>query len=810
MMRTATRLLVPAIVAAVSWSWAAAAEPAAPPPPKKYTVVLRFRIDAARAQRVAQFRELVDYLEALGFQKDPGPPGEEEDPSQNRMTGTIPSDRARRILDEPRVKAVILMPEGYKVPDEADKPVPVRLRLAAGFSPDAQRRLEDQVRERLRGFGFVEAVGYDHRGHTRLAGSIPAGELYTLLTDLRWQPAGWLLPEQPIAELPLPIKNVSPVLLTEVVPDAVSAARDLPPLQGPQGEPEPAEKITADLRALMEQKDEAAKPRRLEVILSSTPPEGNQTWRRTFARRVPGVALEGRLGPLVTVLAPPEQATALAELPIVSTVRLPRPALEQSVGEEKPGNLRALLAAGGWSAGGSERPHRVEVSRIMRRVAVLDSDFRGYKDFLGKGLPANTRLLDFTEIVRPDLQPEPYPQDGQAVGQGTRRALALVQAAPKAQLTLIRVDPSSPYQVEAVARAINGEPIPLEGIDEREAELSAEDQRLQDRREELRRERKVIASNFGDDPESMKQRRAFAEKQARLEADQRALDRRRAELARWLQERGNLRGIQVVWSGLVWNEGYPLAGGSTLSHYFDDRPFRAALWLQSAGDARGQTWTGLFRDADGNRAMEFAPPEAPLRPKRWTSELNFFGWQPVGGKPVPELPDNAVVRVSVQWREPHDPEYQEPGADVYRRPLATLRLVVLRQPDPEGEKRPADDLEVVAWSSGLPQRLDNDPRSATYEQVVEFKVHPAGRYALRVEGLVPKGIRPAGAVALPGAETQWELRPRIFVETVDAASRKLGRVIFLDYATDGGPGMPADSREIVPVRPAGAPSRPRR
>src|SRR5262249_27709191 len=161
---------------------------------------------------------------------------------------------------------------------------------------------------------------------------------------------------------------------------------------------------------------------------------------------------------------------------------------------------------------------------------------------------------------------------------------------------------------------------------------------------------------------------------------------------------------------------------------------------------------------DGNRVMEFAPPGTALRPERWTSELNFFGWQKAGEKqPVPDLPADTVVRISVQWREPHDPDYQEPGADVYRRPLATPRRAGLRQLDPEGKKRPADDFEVVAVPGGLPQRLDNDPRAATYEQVVEFKVNPAGRYALRVEGLVPTGIRPAGAVSLPGPQQSWEL-----------------------------------------------------
>ena len=37
---------------------------------------------------------------------------------------------------------------------------------------------------------FHEAVGYDHRRFTRVVGTIPAGQVETLLFDLREQPAG--------------------------------------------------------------------------------------------------------------------------------------------------------------------------------------------------------------------------------------------------------------------------------------------------------------------------------------------------------------------------------------------------------------------------------------------------------------------------------------------------------------------------------------------------------------------------------------------------------------------------------------------
>src|SRR5205807_9036983 len=104
-----------------------------------------------------------------------------------------------------------------------------------------------------------------------------------------------------------------------------------------------------------------------------------------------------------------------------------------------------------------------------------------------------------------------------------------------------------------------------------------------------------------------------------------------------------------------------------------------------------------------------------------------------GGR-APEVPVQTRIRISFQWSEAHDPSFLRSGEDAYRVPLANVGLIVLRQRDPSGAKLPADDLEVVAYSTGLPQRLANRPDAAVYEQTVEFTADAAGRYALRVEG----------------------------------------------------------------------------
>jgi hypothetical protein len=137
--------------------------------------------------------------------------------------------------------------------------------------------------------------------------------------------------------------------------------------------------------------------------------------------------------------------------------------------------------------------------------------------------------------------------------------------------------------------------------------------------------------------------------------------------------------------------------------------------------------------------------------------------------------------------------------------LANLNLVVLHQLDPAAAKQPRDDLQAVAQSVSLPQRLDNEPGWATYEQTVEFTVKEAGRYVLRVEGHIPDGIRPPGAPTLPILQRWGEIHPRIFLQTLDGP----GRAVFADYApTVGSQGMPGDARAVITVGAADLRNRP--
>jgi hypothetical protein len=826
---------------------AAESQPVTPPPPEEYEVRLRYRITTPRDLHVAQYDAMVEHLKKNSFEFVPPlesmPRTDREDRGKNLLTGLVPSKSVRRLLDNRHVESLLLSPPGFKLPVQSDGPVQVRLELASGFPAARQLDLANQTRVLLGELGFSEAVGYDHRGyagrpHSRLVGTIGANRLEDLLKDLRREPSGWLAPLIAPADLPAPLHMVNPVIITEVLPDPRPPKDITPPAAR---SPEHLDKLSDELWALVENKVEQDKIARVEIILAVAPIETDSTWRHVLASAAPSLFIEGRLGAIVTGELRLTQSRALAALPIVSTVRLPRPArvLIDAAVKPKADNRQAL------SASGLDELHKSGYRGKGWRIAIVDSDFAGFEERVkNKQLPASTRLVDLTTERHPDIYPDVALADPKWRGHGTQCALAAALAAPEAELTLIRIDPAAPYQLRAIAEYINGSAIRSEHIDRRQDELQTDAAVLAQRRAVLLRERRDILESFADESRFDEEygllgavgawlfsdRQWHLRRMAEFERDQTAHRARERRFDQFLRELMRLRGIHIVSSSLVWNDGYSLGGGSALSRWFDETP-QKALWFLAAGNTRGQTWAGMFCDEDGNGAMEFAAPETPRK-----SELNFLAWQPFERERVVDLPAGATIRVSLQWREPHDPAFffRSGDPDAYHKPLADLRLIALRQRDPDGKKHPADDFEVVARSGGLPQRLDNSPNSATYELDLHFRVAQPGRYALRIErqlpkkwvlgvdptgdrhvlrlldGLAPSGIRPLGKAVLPAYEKTWELRPRLFVEAIDAASSRQGRPLFLDYATDRGTvGMPADSRSVVTVGAANLSKQPR-
>jgi len=81
--------------------------------------------------------------------------------------------------------------------------------------------------------------------------------------------------------------------------------------------------------------------------------------------------------------------------------------------------------------------------------------------------------------------------------------------------------------------------------------------------------------------------------------------------------------------------------------------------------------------------------------------------------------------------------------------------VVLRQRDPAAQVMSGDDMEPVAVAYGDPQRLDNRPNMATYEQAVEFTVERGKLYEVVTRGTLDTFIQADGS-ALPFERPAFE------------------------------------------------------
>ena len=394
-----------------------------------------------------------------------------------------------------------------------------------------------------------------------------------------------------------------------------------------------------------------------------------------------------------------------------------------------------------------------------------------------------------------------------------------------------------PFHLDDVLRYVQGGSY-SNTIEKRHGELIARAALLQVRRAELLEERRIILNDFTDDTDKREHLEFLGPLYAWLYSDrewhrQRMDYHDKLEAEHHLREMrfrshlkavSSLKGIPILVNALAFDSGFPLGATSPLSRVLDDP--NGPLWFQAAGNTRGQSWLGPYRHTPGDPALQFSADADKLPKGRWSNEVNFLSWRTHQGETKPDLPEKTKLRITMQWREPHDPDYYlRPGEpDLYATPLANMRIQLLRQRDPEAKVLPADLFDLVARTTGWPQRLEHLPNGSVYEHVLEVPLADAGRYAIRVEkqvsaqwlfvphpvrrspsfrlidGLTPTGISPLGAPCLPALEKNWELRPRIFVEVLDDTNRLQGRAIFADFATESGNiGSPADSRNVISV-----------
>jgi hypothetical protein len=795
----------PALLSFIASLLLAPATPAqriVPPPPPEYAVQFRYRIRVGGNERVVQYREMMRHLAAAGFRRTDTPESNEAvDPKADRMSGVIAANRVGDLLGEPHVKSILLMPNGYKLPDNPEQRVLVQIKLVETSSLSQQRALFYQALDKLRRMGLVDKVGYDQEDYSRILGSIPAGDVEDLLVDLRLQPLGWLTPQTPVESLPDPIRGIDPIRGVEVLPDPEgvppSAERPVPNVPAVvEGAVNVQAKIAPDLRAAAAAENMGTV--RFEVVLTRSPALDDTSWRAIFGPMT-NVVVEGRIGPVVTLLAPASAIATLAASPDVATVRPPRMATIQPAASSVVAGPAALADSG------LDRLHKLGFKGTGVRVAVIDADFTGVGQHVGRELPKNTTVIDLTAARNPSILPEPL-APGAEPGRGTRLALAVRVAAPEADVVLVRVDPAAMYQLLTVARFIHGDAFRPENLANRNRELLAENNALRVDRAKLNADRLAAQNNFSEGETAVQQRRDVEVRSAALARREQEFNDRLNRFYDIEAGLADLRRADVVVCPLAWDEGYPFDGSDPLARYLDDiyygRPRRkpvgpltvaqrTAIWFQAAGNTRGQAWNGPLIDNDGNGAFEFAPPDTRPPQGLWTTEINFLHWLTANGQRSFDLPAGAKVRLTFQWTEAHDPSVSDiPGPDLYRVPLADLRLLVLRQRDPSGMKVSNDDFNVIAQTEPLPQLIERHRSWATYEHVVEFAVDTPGRIAVRLEGTVPPTIRPPTVASLPIQDRSWSPHGRLFVNMSGATG---GQLVIGDYQPGlGGLGAPGN------------------
>jgi hypothetical protein len=186
--------------------------------------------------------------------------------------------------------------------------------------------------------------------------------------------------------------------------------------------------------------------------------------------------------------------------------------------------------------------------------------------------------------------------------------------------------------------------------------------------------------------------------------------------------------------------------------------------------------------------MEFSPLNTPLPAGSWSPEMNFMGIRTPTGEVSSDLPAGVRLRLVMQWREPVDPKM--PGLDI---PAYPVILRVFRQLDPNGEKQPSDEMAETARSGAGPYAIFRTNSFVVYEQLLEYELPVAGRYAF----VVATGYQPDPV--LPGLRRDVEISPRVFLETLSAKPGE-GQAVFRSYVTPrAGVGIPSDSPGAVTV-----------
>ncbi|MCY2944453.1 MAG: hypothetical protein NT142_07940 [Planctomycetota bacterium] len=742
--------------------------------PAKVRVVLHYSIDAERFTRIFAYRELMAQLKLADFERDyeeDPDPSEPENAKHILLTGLLPSKSIHRVASLTAVRSVLATPEGFDLSKTPDALVRVEMMLGRG----SQRILLETsgaTHKDLDKLGFKEAGVYDTYLGTRLLGMIPTVNLMKI---------GLALGQPLSKEGNRP--PYQPVLVVWADPQSQVVAA----LPGPVVLPAGMEKVSPELRTVL---TEDTKVVRVEVLFDEPFADQASAILR-LAEIAPKVTFEALLGPAVTMVGPVPEIRKMANLAEVNAIRPGPNATSGSVSVMKDFQPVRKELIRPETAG-------IRVGKPSREtIAIIDDDFRGWQGLAqaGTGEKKGVRFIDLTAERNLQITPDPFFGAANEKGHGTLLAQNLLVSHPESKLILVRIDPSVPAMVHRVAKAISGDDaLTDEVMAQRMAEIRKDRQDLQDLRAAVeKRWKDDNGDDFAEDSKSvqlrMEYRKSLKDTEILEKAHHARLERLLAHQAILLE----LARVRLVLCPLVWNEGLPRSGASTLSRWMDDRPFRGALWLQSAGDRPGQSWNGTFRDHDGNGVMEWSMLAVGKDP--FPAENMALLFQTQGGaKAQDEIPAGTLVRVTVQWREPRDPYFTKTDRKASRLPIADLKPKLVRVEPTKGNLRLADRA-IVGQASGPPLLIDHTLNSAVFESHIFFEAPSAGRYELRLEGQIPDTIIPAGAPQLPVNRQKPEIHPVIWLKTFSPG----GVVVFSQPGERPMVGVPGDAQSVLTV-----------
>nr|HMP16873.1 hypothetical protein [Gemmatales bacterium] len=478
---------------------------------------------------------------------------------------------------------------------------------------------------------------------------------------------------------------------------------------------------------------------------------------------------EGSIGPIVTGLTTPTRLTALAQQPGISTVRLPQLPRNPAIPSINAIEFVPLGKQAGSSA--TARAVAAQEPKPATKAVIIGDDFTGYENLLGEGLPKNTILIDTTAELSLDFKPAET-SGTSGLGQSTRVAQGFLRQYPHDEVILVRIDPTAPFQLNETAKAILGDPWITPALIARKDEYKDEASRIESEKLEMRVLRQRIQQDFNIDDATKAKREEYRQKQAQLDAREKAHLEHGRRIEAFIKAVAQLKGANSVCIAFQNYDGYTdIAGSAPQIRFLTREHLRDTNWYQAVSLRPGQVFTVLFRDTDNDGIMEFT--QKPQLPPGERKDLAFLAWDSKeGGSRQKLLPENTVVQVTLNWMEIHSSNTE--GVDIYRRPLSNFTLNVLKQRDPTGKELPADAFEVVARTPPVPDRVENSPRASYYQAIVRFTVPPGGgRYALQLVGKPVSGE--AGEKA--------EIHPKITLDVVDPVQRPLGRVVFESVAT---------------------------